>query len=107
MRLGAEGIRVQVGGRLAALKSHVPVGREGRVPAHCVRISITRLLKPQPLTASSVSKFGSSKAKYWAAFKPFAIRLAAQRRDMRRKPQGDKREMLLPAYEIPQSAEGP
>ncbi len=47
MRLGAKGIKVQVGGRLAALKSHVQSGtREGRVPlTHFTQTLITQLLR--------------------------------------------------------------
>ena len=93
MRLGAEGIRVQVGGRLGGAeiaRTSITAKVVCRC-THCVRISITRLLKPQPLTASSVSKFGSSKAKYWAAFKPFAIRLLQPSVvTPRRRTQGDK-----------------
>jgi small subunit ribosomal protein S3 len=52
MRQGAEGIKVQVGGRLGGAEiARTEWYREGRVPLHTLRqISITQLTKRQPLT---------------------------------------------------------
>ena len=65
MRTGAEGVMIQVAGRLGGSEmGRVDTIRDGQVPRHTLRAeSITAPPRPVPHTASSVSRPGSIMAK--------------------------------------------
>jgi small subunit ribosomal protein S3 len=69
MRLGAEGIRINCGGRLGGAEiARTEWYREGRVPLHTLRADIdygVAEAKPPP-TASAASRSGSSRARSWS-----------------------------------------
>jgi small subunit ribosomal protein S3 len=63
MRLGAEGIKIKVGGRLGGAEiARAEEIKQGRVPLHTL-IMLLFLLKL--FTVRSESKYGSVKVKYW------------------------------------------
>jgi hypothetical protein len=66
MRLGALGIKINVSGRLNGAEiARSEWYREGRVPLHTLRADIDYgTAKRRPRTASSVSRSGSSRAKF-------------------------------------------
>ncbi len=68
MRMGALGIRINVGGRLGGAEiARVEWYREGRVPLHTLgRTSTMRSARPRPPTGSSGSRSGSSRARSWS-----------------------------------------
>lgn len=67
MRLGAQGIKVMSAGRLNGAEiARSEWYREGRVPLHtCALTSTMQLRKRSPPTASSVSRFGFTRAICW------------------------------------------
>ncbi len=83
MRLGAEGVKIMVSGRLGgAEKSHGPNGT-AKAACRCTRCaptSIMRWPRPRPLTGSSGSRSGSSRARSWNMIRKPAIAAWPRRR---------------------------
>jgi small subunit ribosomal protein S3 len=79
MRMGALGIRVNVAGRLGGAEiARTEWYREGRVPLHTLRADIDYALsEAKPLTGSSASRSGSSRARSWSMIRR---RMTADRR---------------------------
>ncbi len=65
MRLGAEGIRINAGGRLGGAEiARLEWYREGRVPLHTLRATSTTVRRPlTPPTAPTASRSGCSRAR--------------------------------------------
>jgi small subunit ribosomal protein S3 len=68
MRLGAEGIRINCGGRLGGAEiARTEWYREGRVPLHTLRADVDYgRRRPRPPTAPAASRCGSSRARSWS-----------------------------------------
>jgi small subunit ribosomal protein S3 len=67
LRMGAEGIKVKVSGRLGGAEiARSEEIKQGRVPCiHSVWILIMPTCLHRPFMVKSVSKYGSVKVKYW------------------------------------------
>ena len=79
MRMGAEGIRINCGGRLGGAEiARTEWYREGRVPLHTLRADIDYGDRDgaRPPTASAASRSGSSRARSWPT-----IPMAQDKRD--------------------------
>lgn len=82
MRMGAKGIKVSCGGRLAARKSHAP-SITTRAPFRCrpcVRTSTMVLLKLRPPTAASVLRYGSTRVRFSTAVRVWVAPLKLRSR---------------------------